>query len=131
MTILTSGVDMIEVSRVAQALDRHGARFESRFFTAQELAYCRGRPERLAGRFAVKEAVAKALGTGIGDVSWTEIEVVCDGRGKPELSLHGRALALAEQRGIAHWSVSLSHTKEHAVGFAVGLGQAGLKTGGS
>lgn len=122
---------MIEVARVAQALDRHGARFESRFFTAQELAYCQRRPERLAGRFAVKEAVAKALGTGIGDVSWTEIEIVCDGRGKPELSLHGRALDIAKERGIAHWSVSLSHTKDHAVGFAVGLGRAGPEMGES
>lgn len=123
MTVLTSGVDMIEVARIARAMKRHGARFKTRFFTTQELAYCNGRPERLAGRFVVKEAVAKALGTGIGDIRWTEIEIICDGRGKPELVLHGRAEALARQRGIDQWSISLSHTEEHALGFAVGIGK--------
>lgn len=122
MSVLTSGVDIVEVARIARAMERHGERFGARFFTAQELAYCDGRAERLAGRFAVKEAVAKALGTGIGDVSWTEIEVQCDGRGKPELVLHGRARDLAVKRGVAQWSVSLSHTKTYAVGFAVGSG---------
>lgn len=121
MPNITSGVDMIEVARIARALERHGARFEARFFTTQELAYCNGRPERLAGRFAVKEAVAKALGTGIGDIRWTEIEVICDGRGKPELALHGRAQTLAKKHGIVQWSISLSHTKDHALGFAVGM----------
>lgn len=129
MTMLTSGVDMIEVARIARAHERHGERFESRFFTEQELAYCDGRPERLAGRFAVKEAVAKALGTGIGDVSWTQIEIVCDGRGKPDLRLHGRARTIATQIGILHWSISLSHTKDHALGFAVGMGHADLQRG--
>lgn len=123
MPVFSSGVDIIEVERIAQALQRHGPRFEARFFTAQELAYCEGRPERLAGRFAVKEAVAKALGTGIGDVNWTEIEVICDGRGKPELTLHGRARDLARARGLEQWSISLSHTKQFAVGFAVGSGE--------
>lgn len=120
--MLTSGVDIIEVERIARAMERHGARFGARFFTARELRYCEGRPERLAGRFAVKEAVAKALGTGIGDVRWTEIEVHCDGRGKPELILHGRARELAQERGIGQWSISLSHTRTHAVGFAIGSG---------
>lgn len=122
MAVLTSGVDIIEVARIARAMERHGARFGARFFTAQELAYCNGKPERLAGRFAVKEAVAKALGTGIGDVSWTEIEVRCDGRGKPELVLHGQARELARRRGIGQWSISLSHTEQIAVGFAIGSG---------
>lgn len=122
MSVLSSGVDIVEVARIARAMERHGERFGARFFTAQELDYCDGRAERLAGRFAVKEAVAKALGTGIGDVSWTEIEVRCDGRGRPELVLHGRARDLSAQRGLAHWSISLSHTKTYAVGFAVGSG---------
>lgn len=122
MTVLANGVDIVEVARIARAKARHGARFETRFFTEQELAYCNGRVERLAGRFAVKEAVAKALGTGIGDVGWTEIEVICDSRGRPELALHGRARALAAERGLEMWSISLSHTEEYAVGFAVGVG---------
>lgn len=117
--MLSVGVDMIEVARIEGALSRHGERFYRRFFTEQERAYCSGRVERLAARFAVKEAVGKALGTGIGDVSWTEIEVVCDERGKPELVLHGRAQALATSLGLHYWSISLSHTGTHAIGFAV------------
>src|SRR5690606_5940843 len=120
--MLTSGVDIIEVERIARAMERHGARFGARFFTARELRYCEGRPERLAGRFAVKEAVAKALGTGIGDVRWTEIEVVCDGRGRPELVLHDSARDLAASLGLNQWSISISHTKTYAIGFAVATG---------
>lgn len=117
--MLSVGVDMIEIERIARALARHGQRFNRRFFTEQEQAYCAGRVERLAGRFVVKEAVAKALGTGIGPVSWTEIEVVCDGQGKPELHLHGKARALAVEAGLEQWSISLSHTGKHAIGFVV------------
>lgn len=113
---------MIEISRIEQAIARHGERFFQRFFTAQERAYCKDKAARLAGRFAVKEAVGKALGTGIGDVNWTDIEVVCDERGKPELHLHGSAAKLAAQLGLTQWSISLSHTNTHAIGFAVGMG---------
>lgn len=119
--MLAVGVDMIEVARIEQAIARHGERFYRRFFTAQEVAYCAGRAASLAGRFAVKEAVGKALGTGIGDVNWTDIEVVCDGRGRPELVLHNRARALADDLGLTQWSISLSHTKTHAIGFAVAM----------
>jgi holo-[acyl-carrier protein] synthase len=120
--MLSVGVDMIEISRIERAISRHGDRFYARFFTSQEREFCNGRPERLAGRFAVKEAVGKALGTGIGDVNWTDIEVVCDGRGKPELVLHNQAEALAAQLGLHQWSISLSHTETHAIGFAVAMG---------
>jgi holo-[acyl-carrier protein] synthase len=122
MTILAVGVDMIEVARIERGLMRFGRRFADRFFTAQEQAYCAGRAERLAGRFAVKEAVAKALGTGVGDVRWVDIEVVCDGRGRPELVLHQAAATLARQKGLQQWSISLSHTATHAIGFAVAQG---------
>lgn len=118
--MLAVGVDLIEVERIARAQARHGDRFHRRFFTAQELAYCERQPARLAGRFAVKEAVAKALGTGIGDMRWTDIEVVCDPRGQPQLVLHDAAAALAAARGIQQWAISLSHTQTHAIGFAVG-----------
>jgi holo-[acyl-carrier protein] synthase len=120
--MLAVGVDMIEIARIGRARERHGARFERRFFTAQEIALCAGRLECLAGRFAVKEAVAKALGTGIGDVYWTDIEVLCDARGKPELVLHERARLLADRLGLGEWAISLSHTATHAVGFAVATG---------
>ncbi len=119
--MLTTGVDLIEIARIEQGINRHGERFYARFFTEQERMYCNGRFPSLAGRFAVKEAVAKALGTGIGDVNWTDIEVVCDNRGKPELHLHNRARELAAAQGLHHWSISLSHTETHAIGFAVAL----------
>jgi holo-[acyl-carrier protein] synthase len=119
--MLTVGVDMIELARIERAIRRHGARFYDRFFTAQEQRHCDGRVASLAGRFAVKEAVAKALGTGVGDFRWLDVEVVCDGRGKPELHLHNKAQAIAQAQGLYHWSISLSHTATHAIGFAVGL----------
>ena len=120
--MLSTGVDLIEVERIARALERHGERFRRRFFTEQEWEHCAGRVECLAGRFAVKEAVAKAFGTGIGDVRWVEIEVVCDRRGRPQLRLHGAARELAEDLGLSQWSISLAHTATHAIGLAVATG---------
>ena len=117
--MLAVGVDMIETARIKRGIARHGDRFLHRFFTEQEIAYCNGRIPSLAGRFAIKEAVGKALGTGIGDINWTDVEVVCDGRGKPELVLHNRAFNLAQSLGLVEWSISLSHTDTHAIGFVV------------
>ncbi|HEX6385754.1 MAG TPA: holo-ACP synthase [Anaerolineae bacterium] len=117
--MLAVGVDIIEVARIERAIARHGDRFFNRFFTAQEQAYCDGRATSLAGRFAIKEAVGKALGTGIGDIRWTDVEVVCDNNGRPELVLHNEARELASTLGLRQWSISLSHTETHAVGFAV------------
>ncbi len=121
--MLVSGVDLIEVNRIERGVARHGQRFLDRFFTPQEQDFCEGRVASLAGRFAVKEAVGKALGTGIGDVRWVEIEVVCDGRGRPNLVLRGRARQLADQLGLKTWSISLSHTETHAIGLAVAVGE--------
>ena len=123
--MLRVGVDMVEVSRMARGVARHGERFYNRFFTAQEQAYCEGRAENLAGRFAIKEAVGKALGTGIGDVRWVDIEVVNDERGRPLLILHDQAQTLADELGLIEWSISLSHTETHAIGFVVAMGQKG------
>lgn len=122
--MLSVGVDIIEVERVARSVERLGQRFLDRVFTAQEQTYCNGRGPSLAGRFAIKEAVAKALGTGIGDMRWVDIEVVCDARGRPELVLHGAAQELAAERGLHVWSISLSHTETHAIGFVVAAGAA-------
>ena len=119
--MLSIGVDMIEIARIERARTRHGDRFYKRFFTDQERESCQEQASRLAGRFAVKEAVGKALGTGIGDVSWTDIEIVNDDRGKPELILHNQAEILAAELGLHHWSISLSHTETHAIGFAVAM----------
>lgn len=120
--MLATGVDMIEITRIERGLARHGERFLQRFFTAQEIAYCNGRLPCLAGRFAVKEAVGKALGTGIGDIRWVDVEVVCDGRGRPELVLHEAAKTLAAQQGLHQWAISLSHTDTHAIALAVATG---------
>lgn len=118
--MLAVGVDILEVERMSTGMERHGSRFCDRFFTEREQAQCGGRAASLAGRFAVKEAVSKALGTGIGDVAWKEIEILNDERGRPLLSLHGAAARLAAERGLTDWAISLSHTKTHAVGMAVG-----------
>jgi holo-[acyl-carrier protein] synthase len=120
--MLSSGIDLIEIARIKRAMDRHGDRFLQRFFTAQEIEFCAGRASSLAGRFAVKEAVAKALGTGIGDFTWTDVEIVCDGRGRPELFLHNQAREMAGRQGLSEWSISISHTDTHAIGLAVAIG---------
>jgi holo-[acyl-carrier protein] synthase len=122
ITRIRTGVDLIPVGRIAALLDRYGERFARRVFTDRELAACRQRPERLAARYAAKEAVSKALGTGIGRVSWREIEVVNDAAGRPELVLRGRAAELAAELGLRQWSVSLSHTQEQAIAFVVAAG---------
>jgi holo-[acyl-carrier protein] synthase len=119
--MIVSGVDIIETARIERAIARHGERFFRRFFTEQERRQCDGRIPSLAGRFAVKEAVAKALGTGVGDFSWTDVEVVGNGRGQPQLRLHNKAAELAASQGITTWTISLSHTADYAVGFAVGI----------
>ena len=90
-----SGVDLIEIERFQRVLDRHGDRFLRRCFTDREVDYCRGRVHELAVRFAGKEATMKALGTGVRGISWREIEILANARGKPVVVLHGRALARA------------------------------------
>ncbi len=118
--MLTVGVDLSEVDRVEYLVSRYGDRFLNRVFTAQEQAYCNGRITSLAARFAIKEAVAKALGTGMGElVTWREIEIVNDAQGKPELILHGKTCAYADSLGLQQWAISLSHTNSLAIGFVV------------
>jgi holo-[acyl-carrier protein] synthase len=117
--MLCTGIDIIEVDRIDRAILRHGDRFFDRFYTPQELIDSGGRTPALAARFAVKEAVAKALGTGIGKVSWKDIEVRLEPNRKPELVLHGEAKSTAEDMGIDTWSISISHTHFHAVAIAV------------
>lgn len=112
--IAAIGIDIIEISRVAQSIDQHGSRFIERVFTAGEIAYCEARPSRVASyaaRFAAKEAVMKALGTGWGDgVGWRQIEVVCGEGGAPSLSLSGRALERLKELGAARAHLSMSHS---------------------
>ena len=121
--MLRCGIDVIETERVAQGIERLGERFLNRFFTAGEREDCEDQPMRLAARIAGKEAVAKALGTGIGDVRWVEIEIrVNNPRKRPTLHLHGAAAELAEEMGLTQWDISLSHIKDYASAVAVAMG---------
>ena len=122
MMRLTTGVDLIEIDRVQAAIERHGRRFLERIYTPLELDEARGKTASLAARFAAKEAVAKALGTGIGPICWQEIEVCRGDQNQPLLQLHGEAQALATQLGLTTWSISLSHTATYAIALAVALG---------
>jgi holo-[acyl-carrier protein] synthase len=116
---LAVGVDLVEIRRIAELVARHGERFTGRVFTPGEVADCSGRAESLAARWAAKEAVAKALGTGIGAAGWQEIEVVRGDSGCPAVQLHGRAATLAAQRGLARWALSLAHDGGMALAFVV------------
>src|SRR3972149_946190 len=111
--MLATGVDLIEIERVREAIARHGDQFLNRIFTQTELRDCKGRVDSLAARFTAKEAVAKALGTGIGDIGWQEIEVVGDENKAPSLRLHGAAEKKSQQKGLKVWSLGLSHTPSH------------------
>lgn len=116
------GVDLVRVERIAALIERYGDRFSHRVFTARELIACGQRPERLAARFAAKEAVSKALGTGIGQVGWREIEIISEDGARPELLLGGAAAELAAELGLHEWTVSVSHTREQAVAFVIATG---------
>ena len=112
--IVGSGIDLVEIPRIQQSMERFGKRFLDRVYTAAEQAYClrkRNAAESLAARFAAKEAGAKALGTGISrGVNWLEIEVVREPSGRPTIQFHGRAVELAQHMGVAHIALSLTHT---------------------
>src|SRR5512144_1538400 len=119
---VATGVDLIEIVRIEEVIARHGKHYLERIFTPAELDYCGKRVESLAGRFAAKEAVAKALGTGIGDVAWREIEILGDEQNAPILTLHGNAENKAQEMGLTNWSVSISHSQSHSVAFVVAIG---------
>lgn len=118
---LVAGADLVEIGRIAGLLERHGERFLCRVFTPAELQVCEGRAESLAARWAAKEAVAKALGTGIGPVAFREIEVVQDDCRCPSLRLYGAALELAAARGLTQWAISLAHDGGLALAFVVAM----------
>ena len=128
--MLSVGVDIIEIERIARALERWGERFLRHVYTPAEVAFCRGRVPELAARFAAKEAVSKALGTGLNGIYWTEIEVLPDHLGKPLIRLHGRAAARAGALGLSEFAVSLSHSNEYAVAMVVATGDGSLAISG-
>src|SRR5690242_21561466 len=116
--IVGSGIDIAEVPRIAEAIERHGQRFLHRVFTEGEIAYCdskANRVERYAARFAAKEAGMKALGTGWNlGVRWRDIEVSRQPGGRPTISFHGKAAGVASKLGAAHVALLLSHTADQA-----------------
>lgn len=122
--VLVHGVDLVHLPRIERIWREHGDHFLRRIYTAAEREYCldgRVQVQRLAGRFAVKEAVMKALGTGWrGGIEWTDIETIADPLGKPVVSLHGQTAQAARDRGITHWLVSISHAGEYALASAIG-----------
>ena len=120
--ILKTGVDMIEIDRIRSALDRHGERFLERIFTPAEITEARARPEALAVRFAAKEAVSKALGTGIGPIAWCDVETLHHPSGEPFLVLHGMAGEIAGVLGLTTWAISLSHSREFGIAVVVATG---------
>ena len=119
---LRTGVDLIEIARIEEVVSRHGKHYLERIYTPAELELCGKRAESLAGRFAAKEAVAKALGCGIGEVDWKEIEILDDALHAPALQLKGKAAQKANELGLTSWSVSLSHSQSHVVAFVVAIG---------
>ena len=114
------GVDIIEIARIEKAIEHWGERFLHRVYTEPELRLCRKKPASLAARFAGKEAVMKALGTGIKGISWREIEILAEPSGKPSLNLYGKAQNKAGGLYLGKLAISLSHSKEYAIAFVVG-----------
>jgi len=125
MRIHGIGIDVVEVDRIESAIARHGEPFLSRLFTDAERAYCAAQKRaalHYAARFAAKEAVSKALGTGIGgEAGWLDLEIVRDPSGAPKLALHGSAAEFAKDKGISEIQISLSHAKDYAAANAVAV----------
>lgn len=127
MNLIGHGIDIVVCRRIEEVWQRHGERFLERIFTAAEREYCldsRTPVVRLSGRFAAKEAVLKALGTGWrGGIQWTDIDVLPDGFGKPHVRLAGGCADVARAAGIRHIVVSISHAGEYAAASALALGE--------
>ena len=121
--IVGTGIDLVEIGRIQNSIDRYGRRFLNRDYTVAEQAYClrkRKSAESFAARFAAKEAGAKALGTGISfGVNWLEIEVVRAPGGRPTLRFHGRAAQIAAAIGVARSALSITHTANLAMASVV------------
>ncbi|MCC6174920.1 MAG: holo-ACP synthase [Chloroflexi bacterium] len=117
--VLATGVDIVEIRRVGELLERHGDRFRQRVFTDREWSEAGGRIESLAARFAAKEALIKALG--VRELTLREIEVVRPDRSQPSLRLRGQAAAIARALGVRELALSLAHEHQHAVAVVVAL----------
>jgi len=127
--IMRTGVDIIEISRFESQRPELRRRFFQRVFTIRELSLIHNSLSSAAGKFAAKEAVAKALGCGIGEVHWQDIEVLQGTSGEPILFLHKKAREISNGLGLATWSLSISHSNQNAIAFvvAIGMGLAELE----
>lgn len=114
------GVDIVEISRIRKAIATWPNTFMERIYTQSEIINCKNVASRLAARFAAKEAVMKALGTGATGVNWHDIEVVSNDNGAPSIQLYGRAHDKAQENGIKEFSISVSHSEKYAVAFVIG-----------
>lgn len=125
MEIVAHGIDLVDCPRIEKMLQQHGQRFTERVFTAGERAYAEANKnsvEKLAGRFAAKEAILKLMGTGWrGKIAWTDIEIINNPAGRPEVNLCGEVRKIADKLGIKHISISITHTANFAIASAVAL----------
>src|SRR5687768_1318093 len=117
--VLSCGVDVVELDSLAHSIEVGRENFLSRIFTERELTYCHGRLPQLAARFAAKEAVSKALGTGLRGIRWQDIEVQTNEQGQPSLRLSGSAATRAKQLRIREWTISLAHSESLAVAMVI------------
>jgi len=128
MPILGTGTDIVECLRIAQMIERHGELFLTRVYTDHEIAYCTARraaTQHYAGRWAAKEAVLKALGTGWRrGIRWRDIEIRNDRNGAPVVELSGGVRDVMEQAGILRFHVSISHCRSHAMAYALAEGES-------
>lgn len=127
MSIYGIGTDIVECLRIAQMIERHGELFIGRVYTPQEIQYCQSRKQatqHFAGRWAAKEAVLKALGTGWRrGISWRDVEIRNERSGSPVVTLYGGARDYIEQAGISQVMISISHCRSHATAYALAISQ--------
>jgi holo-[acyl-carrier protein] synthase len=125
MEIIAHGIDLVDFPRIEKMVKQHGWRFLDKIFTASEQAYAnanKNRIEKLAGRFAAKEAILKLMGTGWrGKIAWTDVEIVNNPSGQPKVNLRGEVEKIADKLKIKHISVSITHTANFAIASAVAL----------
>jgi len=128
MNVIGTGIDIVETTRIQESLEKFGDRFLNRCFLPDEVAYCQSMKFpalHLAARFAAKEAISKAFGTGIGhQLGWKDMEIRKHDSGEPYVVLHGKGEELARARGVTRFFVSLSHCKEYAAAHAVIVGRS-------